>query len=85
MPLDRKTLFVIVAAFAVGWGMADAPKTPEPAAARPVVRWIASMAKRLLWVALVAEKPPEPQPENVAKSRAIGGDGYPILDNAEGW
>jgi hypothetical protein len=85
MNLDRKTLLVLAAAFAIGYVLAQSAPSPEPPAPdRPALRWLARAAKNLLWIALVAEKPPE-QPSHVVKARAVGGDGYPILDNAEGW
>lgn len=84
--IDRKTLLLSAAAFAIGYVVSSSAPQPEPPGHdRPVLRWVAKLAKNLLWVALVAEKPPEPKPENVAKTRSVGGDGYPILDNAEGW
>jgi hypothetical protein len=51
------------------------------------VRWIARAARSLLWVALLAEKPPEePQPDHhVARSANVGDDGYPIIHNGRGW
>lgn len=84
--IDRKTLLLAAAAFGLGYVAAQSlPQPSPPAPDRPVLRWVAKIAKNLLWVALIAEKPPEPQPENVAKSRLVGGDGYRVLDNAEGW
>ena len=85
MNLDRKTLLVLAAALAIGYFLAQPDPSPEPPATdRPALRWLARAAKNFLWIALVAEKPPG-QPAQVVKARAVGGDGYPILDNAEGW
>lgn len=85
--MDRKTAFAIVAALVVGYWASQAVHAPSPQPDRPVVRWIAKIAKNLLWVALIAEKPPEePQPDHhVARAARIGDDGYPIVDNSKGW
>jgi hypothetical protein len=84
MNLDRKTLLALVAALAIGYFLARrAVPEPQPQD-RPAIRWLARAAKNLLWIALVAEQPPEPT-HHVVKARAVGSDGYPIVDNAEGW
>jgi hypothetical protein len=85
MTIDRKTLLVVAAAFAIGYLAAQSVPLTPAAQDRPVLRWIAKIAKNLLWVALIAEKPPEPTPADVAKTRLLGEDGYPIVDNAGGW
>ncbi len=82
--IDRRTLFVVV--WAVLCGYAVASWTPEPAPDRPFLRFIAKAAKNFLWVALLAEQPPEePQPDHKLAHSAIGEDGYPLIDNARGW
>lgn len=89
--MSRRNVFAIVAALALGYWLAASPSSPCPAPAptpdRPVVRFIAKIAKNFLWVALLAEQPPaEPQPDHqVARAARIGDDGYPIVDNARGW
>ncbi len=58
--MDRKTMLVIVAAFAVGYwcsGSAARPSPWAPAHDRPVLRWIAKAAKSMLWIAVFAEGP----------------------------
>jgi hypothetical protein len=85
--MDRRLLTAVVVALVVGYWLASSHDiTPKPAD-RPVVRWIARAARSLLWVALLAEKPPEePQPDHhVARAAAIGDDGYPIIHNGRGW
>ena len=85
--MDRRLLTAVVVALVVGYWLASSNDiTPKPAD-RPVVRWIARAARSLLWVALLAEKPPEePQPDHhVARAAAIGDDGYPIIHNGRGW
>jgi hypothetical protein len=87
--MDRKTLVVLVVALAAGYWLAASPSSPVPAPRpndRPVVRFLARVAKNFLWVALLAEEPPkEPQPDHMARSARIGDDGYPIVDHARGW
>ena len=84
MTIDRKTLLVVVLAVACGYAVANW-KT-EAAPDRPFLRFIAKAAKTFLWVALVAEQPPEgPQPDHKLAHSAIGEDGYPLIDNARGW
>jgi hypothetical protein len=85
MTIDRKLLLAAVAAFALGYYAAQSSPPTPPAPDRPVLRWLAKAAKNLLWVALVAERPPEPTPADVAKTRLVGEDGYPLVDNAGGW
>jgi hypothetical protein len=85
--MDRRLLTAVVVALVVGYWLASSNDiTPKPAD-RPVVRWIARAARSLLWVALLAEKPPEePQPDHhVARAANIGDDGYPIIHNGRGW
>jgi hypothetical protein len=87
MTIDRKTLFALVAAFAVGSWMSCGSSAPQPTPDRPVARWIAGMAKRLLWLALVAEKPPAEsasQPRHV-QGQELGADGFPLVDHSRGW
>lgn len=89
MKLDRSTIFVLVAAVAVGYWMAGGssprpnPLTPED---RPVLRWLARAAKSALWIMLVAEPPPaDPAARHLVQSEAIGSDGYPVVNHGRGW
>ena len=51
-----------------------------------MLRWIAKAARTLLWVSLLAEKPPaEPQPDHQVRAVHIGDDGYPVIHNGRGW
>lgn len=92
--MDRRTLWTLLIALAVGYWLASSSSSPIPAPGprpgptdRPVVRWIARVAKNLLWIAIVAEPAPaEQQPDHhVARAARIGDDGYPIVDHARGW
>lgn len=85
--MDRKTAVWLCVALAVGYWLASGQPAQAPQPARPVARFVAKVAKNLLWIALLAEQPPaEPQPNHhVARAARIGDDGYPIVDNARGW
>lgn len=88
MVIDRKLILALVAAFAVGYWMHGDGSTPQPPPNRPVVRWIAGLAKRLLWVALIAEKPPQADHAQEARhvqGHELGADGYPLVDHSRGW
>jgi hypothetical protein len=85
--IDRKTLFAVIAAAAVGYWLAGSSSSTPPAPDRPVLRWIARAAKSLLWVALVAEKPPVDQAaeRRLVHAPPVGDDGYQLLDHGKGW
>lgn len=96
--MNGKTLLTVFLAFSIGLWWAGGSwqpspylpvpvPSPAPQSDRPVLRFLAKMAKTFLWVALVAEKPPtEPQPDHrLVQAPAIGADGYPMVDNARGW
>ena len=88
--MDRRLVTAVVVALAVGYWLASSSASPIPSPGpnnRPVMRWIASAARSLLWFTLLAESPPEdPQPDHhVARVAAIGDDGYQIIHNGRGW
>jgi hypothetical protein len=87
MTFDRKTLYVLVAAFAVGYWFSGSSSPPgPPAPERPVLRWIARAAKSLLWIALVAEQPPTAQADrHLVHAPPVGDDGYQVVDHGKGW
>ena len=89
MTLTTKQIVLLCGAcLLAGWllaGSANAP-SPEPQP-RPAVRWIARIARGLLWVALAAEKAPEEPAASVdqfvhAHRRNDAGD---TLRFREGW
>lgn len=84
--MDRKTMLVIAAAFAIGYWCSGSTARPSPWAPehdRPVLRWIAKAAKSLLWIAVFAEGPPA---ENrLVHSPPVGDDGFPMVDHGQGW
>lgn len=86
MKIDRSTVFVLIAAFAVGYfaaGNADRSPSPRPSD-RPVLSWIARAAKNLLWVAILADPPPPEQADTRVVHHAVGADGYPLVDHGRG-
>lgn len=87
MRVDRNTIAVLVLAAAAGWWLASSPLSPvgPPAKDRPILRLIAKAAKAFLWVALVAERPPESESETYVVHARIGDDGAPIINHARGW
>lgn len=51
---------------------------PSPQPERPVVAWLASVARTLLWVAFFGDYT-EQQPQTVQSG--VGEDGYPLVDH----
>ena len=74
--LDKKILFLCIAAFAIGFFASKAAPAPEQE--RPVLAWIAKAAKTFLWVALFAEEPKA----YAASHKHVGDD---VLNHGEGW
>jgi hypothetical protein len=86
MRLDRNTILALVVALAAGYWLASSPSSPiAPVKDRPVLRMLARMAKGFLWVALVAEQPPESVEETYLVHARLGEDGQPLLNHARGW
>lgn len=84
MRIDRGTVLIVLAAFAVGFVLSNNPlSTPRPD--RPVMRWIARAAKSLLWVAAFAEKAPSQPEQHYIVHARVGEDGHPLLDHGRGW
>lgn len=84
--MDRRTVWIVVVALAAGYWLASSHQPSRPSD-RPVLRFVAKLAKNCLWFALLAEPAPaDPQPDHrLAHTARIGDDGYPIVDNARGW
>jgi hypothetical protein len=86
--IDRKTATIALVALMVGYwlsGSHESPLGPPAPPDRPVLRFLARAAKSLLWVALAAEKPPEPVEQTYVVHAQVGRDGHPILNHARGW
>jgi len=91
MKFDKRLVLVALAALAVGFFVAQnqrdsiipnpfVPAKPD----RPVLRFIAKVAKTVLWVAVFAEPKPPMQPD-YRDHAAIGPDGHQVLNHGEGW
>jgi hypothetical protein len=86
MIVDRRLVLAAVACLAIGWWFGGQSANPfAPQADRPVLRWIAKAAKGLLWIALVAEKPPQHNDRHLVHARPVGEDGYQMVDHGQGW
>ena len=86
MRLDKNTVFVNLAAAAIGYWLAG-DRSPRPGPPdRPVLTWIARAAKNLLWIAAFADPPPPAarQDARLVQAPTIGDDGFPLIDHARG-
>lgn len=91
MILDRRTLWIVVAALAVGWWLGSSPASPvapprEPD--RPLVRAVVQVVRLAarwgLWAAVLADPPPAESVPRVVR-HVYDADGHPVIDHAEGW
>lgn len=88
MKVDKRIVLACVAAFAIGFFVSRmdggvpnpfVPQRPD----RPVLAFVARVAKTFLWVAMFAEgRPPEPTYRDHAH---VGPDGHYVLNHGEGW
>lgn len=89
MKIDRNIVLAAVVAFAIAWFLAHAstgdiipnpfvPQKPD----RPVLKFIAKVAKTFLWVAVFAEPRPEPTHHHYVQA-SVGPDGHALIDHAE--
>lgn len=89
MKIDKRIVLTAVAAFAVAWFVAHGdggipnPFVPEKPQ-RPVLKFVAAVAKKLLWVAVFLE--PRPQvpehPQHLVHS-TVGPDGHEFLNHGD--
>lgn len=90
MKLDKRVVIVAIAAFALAWFVAHGnggipnpfvPQKPD----RPVLRFIAKVAKLGLWVVMFAEpKPTHLETRTHLVQSSVGPDGHELLNHAEG-
>jgi hypothetical protein len=82
MMIDRRLIGVFLLGLVLGcWWSGTAAWTPHKT--RPVVTWLAGAAKRLLWIAIVADPPPA---EADARAEArVGEDGFKVVEHRRGW
>lgn len=70
---------------ALGWFAATSPASPiRPAPDRPVLRFLARVAKLGLWVMWAAEPPPQETKTYIVHAR-VDEDGHPVINHARGW
>ena len=78
---NRNTVIVIAVVVALWYSSANHQPTP-PKPDRPVLSFVARVARLALWLGLYADPPPETTPQQYA-ARDI--HGHRSLRNAEGW
>lgn len=82
-PDIRILVLSAIAGIALGWWAATSPASPvKPAPERPVLRFLARLAKLGLYVMWVAEPPAERR--YVVHAR-VDADGHKVLHHGEGW
>jgi hypothetical protein len=81
----RKVSIAVMVAVAVTWCAATSDYSPlKPRPERPVLRFIAKLARVGLWVMWCAEPPP-PAPNMVYHSQSYDREGNRVLDHGKGW
>ena len=82
----RKILIAVLVAVAVTWCAATSDYSPiKPQPERPVLRFLAKVAKLGLWVMWAAELQPQPTENLVYHAQAYDKDGNRVLDHGKGW
>lgn len=83
LPQDMKLLVMSgIAGIALGWFAATSDYSPiKPAPERPVLRFLAKVAKIGLWALMFVEQPPRQQ---LVHAR-VDDNGDRVLNHAEGW
>lgn len=82
--MNKRIIAAVVLAFALGWyWSSSAPQPWTPHNDRPWATWVARTAKRLLWIAIVAE--PAPGEPDAAVEARVGEDGFQVVEHRRGW
>lgn len=86
-PSKQRDIQILVIAgilgIALGWFAATSPLSPiKPEPQRPVLRFLARVAKVGLWALMVADPPPAQH--HIVHAR-VGEDGHKVLQHGEGW
>jgi len=85
--LDKNIVIAAVAAFALAWFMCHSdgyipnpfvPQRPD----RPVLKFIAKVAKTFLWIAVFAEPKPQQPPHHIVQA-SVGPDGTELLHHGD--
>jgi len=87
--MKRTTIAALILALAAGLyltsgGQPDPFVPPPDKPDRPVVSWIAKIAKTLLWLALLGEPTDDEESVQVVHARCDE-NGNPLLDHGRGW
>ena len=93
MKIDRSAVVALVLAVALGWWLGHSPASPvgPPSVPdRPVVKAVGRLARFAarwgLWMALAAEKSPDPeQRQQLVHAPQVDAEGHPRVDHREGW
>ena len=81
-PDHRQTIAAAIVCLALGWWLATSPESPvrpDPRPDRPVLTFLARVAKLGLWVMLAGEQPQQPTSNYIAQH------GPHALNHGEGW
>lgn len=84
---NRRAMVIgLAAGLIIGWVVFDGgpifvPDKPD----RPVLRWVARMAKSALWLMVFAEPAPKDTSADYAKAVHLTPDGHVALDHARGF
>ena len=82
----RKISIAVLVAVAVTWCAATSEYSPiKPKPERPVLRFLAKVAKLGLWVMWAAEPQPQPTENLVYHAQAYDREGNRVLDHGKGW
>ena len=82
----RKISIAAMVAVAVTWCAATSDYSPiKPKPDRPVLRFLAKVAKLGLWVMWAAEPQPQPTENLVYHAQAYDKEGNRVLDHGKGW
>ena len=80
----QSTVVVGLVAVLLTWWAATSDYSPvKPEPQRPVLRFLARLAKTGLWVMMFADPPPADQ-AYVVQSR-VDSDGHRVLNHGQGW
>lgn len=84
MTISRKTIAAVLVALVLGYWLGSSSAAWTPHKDRPVLTWIAGAAKRLLWIAIVADPPPADVEQRAVEAR-VGDDGFRVVQHDRGW
>lgn len=71
---------------ALGWFAATSDVSPiKPAPERPVLRFLAKLARTGLWVMMFAEQPPAQETKTYIVHARVDEDGNKVLNHGQGW